>query len=360
MNTLGYFLRLTSFGESHGPGIGAVLDGFPAGFDFPFEAVKHALYKRRPGQNNLVSPRNEKDEFQVLSGVFEGKTTGAPITFFIPNEDAKPKDYDQLKEVYRPNHADFTYQSKYGIRDYRGGGRSSARITAGWVAAGALAQDFLQKQGVQIIAFVSRIGPYQMADFPNYISEVEIEQNELRCPDKELYLKMKEAIIAAKAEGDSLGGIISCRISGVPIGLGEPLFGKLHAQLGQAMLSINAVKGFEFGGGFQSSALKGSEFNDAFIKAENNTITTATNHSGGIQGGISNGQNIDFRVAFHPVATLSKAQNTVNSSGEEVELSVAGRHDVCVVPRAVPIVNALASLVILDAYLGNKVSRLPL
>ncbi len=358
MNTLGRFLRLTSFGESHGPGVGAVLDGFPAGYLFPENAIHAALQRRRPGQNAWVSPRNETENLQILSGVFEGKTTGAPIAFFIPNSDVKSADYDHLKDVFRPNHADFTWQTKYGHRDHRGGGRTSARVTAAWVAAGALAQFFLEeKAGIKVTAFVSTIGHHQMPEPKSAPSFEAIEASELRCPDPATSALMKKAIEAGKAENDSLGGVISGIISGMPIGLGEPLFAKLHAELGHAMLTINAVKGFEFGGGFDSARLKGSQFNDAF-KSYDGGISTITNHSGGIQGGLSNGQEIRFRVAFHPVATIGQAQNTVNTDGKPVVLEAKGRHDVCVVPRAVPIVEAMSALVIMDAWLGNKLSRL--
>lgn len=360
MNTLGRFLRLTSFGESHGPGVGAVLDGFPAGYLFPEKDIHKALQRRRPGQNAWVSPRNEPENLQILSGVFEGKTTGAPITFFIPNADVKSGDYDHLRDVFRPNHADFTWQNKYGHRDYRGGGRTSARVTAAWVAAGAMAQAFLNEQaGISIAAFVSAIGPHQMPEQEATPSLEAIESSELRCPHPETSAFMKQAIEAAKTEGDSLGGIISGIVSGMPIGLGEPLFAKLHAELGHAMLTINAVKGFEFGGGFEAAKIRGSQFNDAFQPAEEGKVITQTNHSGGIQGGLSNGQDLRFRVAFHPVATIGKAQQTVNTLGEAVVLEAKGRHDVCVVPRAVPIVEAMTALVIMDAWLGNKLSRLP-
>jgi chorismate synthase len=348
-NTFGTLLRLTTFGESHGLAIGGILDGFPPGIHIDEKAVQHQLNRRRPGQSEIVTPRSEEDQIEILSGIFEGKSTGAPIGFSIRNKQHQSADYEHLKDVFRPGHADFTYEKKYGIRDYRGGGRSSARETAVRVAAGALAAQILPN--VKVTSYVSQVGPITLGGAPGVYSEKEIEQSIVRCPDPSLAKKMIEYIEDLRDKGDSIGGIISCVISGVPAGWGEPVFDKLNADLAKAMLSINAVKGFEMGSGFASAAMLGSECNDSFTSG----FQTSSNHSGGIQGGISNGQDIVFRVAFKPVSTIKKAQNTLNQQREEVVLEAYGRHDPCVVPRAVPIVDAMAYLVLADHFLRQRV-----
>lgn len=351
-NTFGTLFKLTTFGESHGPAIGGIIDGCPAGLEIDFDAITAEMQRRKPGQSAIVTQRNEADSVQFLSGIFEGKTTGTPIGFTIQNTDQKSKDYSHIKDTYRPSHADFTFDKKYGHRDYRGGGRSSARETACRVVAGAIAKQLLNH--IKITAYVSSVGelsldkPYTDLDFS------EIEKNPVRTADKEMAVTMENHIKAIKKQGDTIGGTISCVIQQVPIGLGEPVFDKLHAQLGKAMLSINAVKGFEYGSGFQGTKLRGSEHNDRF----NPDGSTQTNHSGGVQGGISNGADIYFNVAFKPVATIIQSQETINSQGEIVEMMGKGRHDPCVVPRAVPIVEAMAALVIADFWLLNKLSKL--
>tara|TARA_R110000850_G_scaffold268138_1_gene399428 strand:+ start:27629 stop:28861 length:1233 start_codon:yes stop_codon:yes gene_type:complete len=351
-NTIGTLFKLTTFGESHGASIGGILEGCPAGLILDFEAVQAEMQRRKPGQSKIVTQRKEEDEVQFLSGIFEGKTTGTPIGFHIKNTNQKSKDYSHNKDVYRPSHADFTYDKKYGLRDFRGGGRSSARETASWVVGGALAKQLLAD--IKIYAFVSSVGdifidkPYQDLDFSK------IESNNVRCPDTATAEKMEQYIKQIKKDGDTVGGTITCVIKNVPIGLGEPVFEKLHAQLGKAMLSINAVKGFEYGSGFCGARMKGSEHNDLFEKDG----TTQTNLSGGVQGGISNGMDIYFRVAFKPVATLMKTQETIDNTGNQREIKGKGRHDPCVVPRAVPIVEAMAAMVLADFYLLNKVSRI--
>lgn len=352
MNTFGSIFRLTSFGESHGVAIGGVIDGCPAGIEIDMEFIQNELKRRRPGQSKITTPRKEADEVQFFSGIFEGKTTGTPIGFAIFNNNQHSADYDNMKDLYRPSHADYTYQQKYGVRDHRGGGRSSARETIARCVGGAIAKLALKQLNIEITAYTSQVGniildkKYTEYDFSF------IEQNEVRCPDPEKAEKMIELIEEIKGKGDTLGGIITCVIKGTPVGLGEPVFGKLHAALGAAMLGINAVKGFEYGDGFDV-AHRGSEINDEFI-TENGTISTATNHSGGIQGGISNGQDIYFRVAFKPVATILMQQSTVNQQGEAVQLKARGRHDPCVLPRAVPIVEAMAAMTILDYYIINQ------
>ena len=351
MNTLGTILRLTSYGESHGDSVGAVLDGFPSNFKLDRDFIQLQLDRRKPGQSKLSSSRKEEDEVQINSGVFEGKSTGAPIHFWLKNKDSRPEDYAKLKDLYRPSHADYSYQAKYGIRDYRGGGRSSARVTAAWVAAGALAQQYLKEvHGMQITAWVHAIGKISCADIPSNLDFDKIEASLVRCPNAEVSEGMIKAIELAKEKKDSLGGVVRCSVSTVKAGLGEPVFGKLSAKLGHAMLSINAVKGFEVGGGFEMSKALGSEVNDQFV-AEENTISTKTNFSGGIQGGISNGMDLDFAVAFKPTATIGVKQHTINTDSSEVELEAKGRHDPCVVPRAVPIVETLTALVLLDSIL---------
>ena len=351
-NTFGNFFKLTTFGESHGEAIGGVIDGCPAGVSIDLDAIENQMMRRRPGQSAIVTQRKEADTVRFLSGIFEGKTTGAPIGFIIENTNQKPADYTHIKDSYRPSHADYTFDKKYGHRDYRGGGRSSARETACRVAAGAIASQLLG--AIAITGYVSSVGdltlekPYQKLDFNT------VDSNVVRCPDAEMASKMIAKIKEVKKQGDTIGGIITCVIQNVPVGLGEPVFDKLHAQLGKAMLSINAVKGFEFGSGFKGATMNGSEHNDLF----NQDGTTKSNLSGGVQGGISNGMDIYFRVAFKPVATIMQKQQTINSKGEKVEMQGKGRHDPCVVPRAVPIVEAMAALTIADFWLANKLSKL--
>lgn len=348
-NTFGKLFKLTTFGESHGIAIGGIIDGCPSGLEIDFEAIQNEMNRRKPGQSEIVTQRKEPDTVEFLSGIFEGKTTGTPIGFTIVNTNQKSQDYSHIKEVFRPSHADFTYEKKYGNRDYRGGGRSSARETASRVVAGAIAKQLLKD--VKIYAYTSSVGdiflnkPYQDLDFSK------IESNPVRCPDEVTADKMIKRIKEIRKEGDTIGGTVTCVLQNVPIGLGEPVFDKLHAELGKAMLSINAVKGFEYGSGFCGVQMKGSEHNDLF----NADGTTKTNLSGGIQGGISNGMDIYFRVAFKPVATLIQKQNALDSHGNIVEMQGKGRHDPCVVPRAVPIVEAMAALVIADYYLQNKI-----
>ncbi|MGY8921523.1 MAG: chorismate synthase [Flavobacteriales bacterium] len=351
-NTFGNFFKLTTFGESHGEAMGGVIDGCPAGVSIDLDAIENQMMRRRPGQSTIVTQRKEADTVRFLSGIFEGKTTGSPIGFIIENTNQKSADYTHIKDSYRPSHADYTFDKKYGHRDYRGGGRSSARETACRVAAGAIASQLLS--AIAITGYVSSVGdltlekPYQELDFNT------VDSNVVRCPDAEMASKMIAKIKEVKKQGDTIGGIITCVIQNVPVGLGEPVFDKLHAQLGKAMLSINAVKGFEFGSGFKGATMNGSEHNDLF----NQDGTTKSNLSGGVQGGISNGMDIYFRVAFKPVATIMQKQQTINSKGEKVEMQGKGRHDPCVVPRAVPIVEAMAALTIADFWLANKLSKL--
>ena len=357
-NSIGKNLTLTSFGESHGPFIGSVLDGFPAGMLIDLKALQHQLNRRRPGQSALTTSRTEKDSVQIISGVFEGKTLGTPITFLIPNLDQKPQDYEALKTIYRPGHADALWDLKMGHRDYRGGGRSSARITAGWVAAGTLAEQFLsqyQMGPIKVCAWVQQIHTIQ-AHIPNLVSREEIDKSPVRCPDLEKSSKMESAILEAKENGDSLGGTIRVRISGVPAGTGEPVFRKLQAQISQYMLNLNAVKGIYFGDDNQAHERFGSENNDSWI-SENGKIGTETNHSGGIVGGMATGSDITFELYFKPTSTIKKEQTTINHLGESVTLSGEGRHDPCVLPRAVPIVESLSALAIMDLLL-DPVSRL--
>ena len=352
-NTIGKLFTFTSFGESHGKGIGGIVDGCPPGIALDEDFIQQELDRRKPGQSAIATPRKEDDKVEFLSGVFEGKTTGTPIAFIIWNQNQHSKDYDHLKEVYRPSHADYTYQQKYGIRDHRGGGRSSARETASRVVAGAIAKLVLRQAGVDIRAFTSQVGPIAMTQTLDSADLSLIESNIVRCPQPDVAQQMIDYIAALKKDGDSTGGIISCVIRGVPLGWGEPIFDKLQARLAAAMMSINASHGFDYGKGFEGVALKGSEMNDSFIRKEDR-ITTRTNNSGGIQGGISNGENIYFRVLFKPVATISKKQDTVDTSLTEVELQARGRHDPCVLPRAVPIVEAMAALTLVDLYLNAK------
>lgn len=350
-NTYGTLFRLTTFGESHGEALGGIIDGCPAGITLDFEAIQFEMSRRKPGQSAIVTQRKEDDDIQFLSGIFEGKTTGTPIGFIIPNTNQKSDDYSHIKDTYRPSHADYVYEKKYGIRDYRGGGRSSARETASRVAAGAVAKQLLGN--IKINAFVSSVGdifidkPYQALDFSK------TESNPVRCPDAVTAEKMEALIRDIRKDGDTVGGTITCVLQNVPIGLGEPVFDKLHAELGKAMLSINAVKGFEYGSGFCGAKMKGSEHNDLY----NADGTTQSNLSGGIQGGISNGMDIYFRVAFKPVATIMQKQEILDNSGNLLEMQGKGRHDPCVVPRAVPIVEAMAALVLADFYLINKTQR---
>lgn len=356
-NSFGQLFRITTFGESHGNGLGVVIDGCPAGLKIDLEAVQHQMDRRRPGQSAIVTQRKEKDMVQLLSGVYEGLTTGMPICLTLFNEDARSKDYSHIKEAFRPSHADFTYQQKYGHRDYRGGGRSSARETAARVAAGAIAAQMLSQQGVDIRAWVSQVGALTLDKSYDQLDLNAIDQNDVRCPDPDMAQQMISHIKAVKKDGDTIGGVVSAVIKGCPIGLGEPVFDKLHADLAKAMLSINACKGFEYGSGFQGVTMRGSAHNDVFIK-EGDQVKTSTNFSGGIQGGISNGMDIYFKVAFKPVATIIREQDSINIHGGADKVTGKGRHDPCVVPRAVPIVEAMAALVIADHWLRNKVSHL--
>lgn len=351
MNTFGQIYRLTTFGESHGPGVGGVIDGMPAGIEVDMDFIQHELSRRRPGQSALTTSRNEADRVEILSGVFEGKTTGCPIGFLVRNENQHSADYENMRHVFRPSHADFTYQMKYGIRDHRGGGRTSARETIARVVGGAFAKLVLRQWGVTITAYTSQVGCITVEHPYTELDLSAVESNAVRCPDQETAQRMAELITQVKAEGDTIGGVITCVIQGCPVGLGEPVFHKLHAQLGAAMLGINAVKGFEYGEGFAGVNARGSEQNDVFISDGKGGITTRTNHSGGIQGGLSNGQDIYFRVAFKPVATLLRSQQTVDDEGKAATLQARGRHDPCVLPRAVPIVEAMAAMVILDNYM---------
>jgi chorismate synthase len=346
----GHIFRLSSFGESHGAGIGGVIDGVPAGFEIDFEAIQLELDRRKPGQSAIVTQRKEADEVEFFSGIFEGKTTGTPIGFLVRNTNQKSQDYDEMKAAFRPSHADFTYQQKYGIRDPRGGGRSSARETVSRVVAGAIAKQILSTVGVRIDAFVDQVGAIRWeGTWSAHLAEVR-ENNVVRVPDMQTAEQMENLIREVRKDGDTIGGCVRCVITGAPAGLGEPVFDKLHAELGKAMLSINAVKGFTIGSGFEGVEMRGSQHNDAFTAGG----TTSTNHSGGIQGGISNGMPIDFRVAFKPVATIMTEQQTIDTNLEETTLTGKGRHDPCVVPRAVPIVEAMAAMVILDFYLRQK------
>ena len=356
-NTFGNIFRLTSFGESHGKAIGGVIDGFPAGITIDMEFIQKELNRRRPGQSAITTARKEADEVEFLSGIYEGVSTGCPIGFAEWNTNQHSNEYDNMKDVYRPSHADYTYTQKYGIRDHRGGGRSSARETIARVVAGALAKLALRQLGISITAFTSQVGPFKLdKDYTAY-DLTSIENNPVRCPDQDLARQMTEYIFRIKGEGDTIGGVISCVIKGCPVGLGQPVFGKLHAALGNAMLSINAVKGFEYGQGFSNMELKGSQQNDIFYN-NNGEIGFRSNRSGGIQGGISNGQDIYFRVAFKPVATVLMEQPTVDIHGNETILKARGRHDPCVLPRAVPIVEAMAAMTLLDYYLLDKASTL--
>lgn len=354
----GKLFTITTFGESHGKGIGVIIDGCPAGIDINVDFIQSELRRRRPGQSNIVTQRKENDEVQILSGVFEGLATGSPIAMLIPNDDQKSGDYSHIKDSFRPSHADYTFEVKYGHRDYRGGGRSSARETAARVAAGAIAKLFLNHFGITINAWVSQVGNIGMPYPPNNIDYGLIESNDVRCPDQNLAEEMIQLIKQIRKEGDTIGGSVTCNIAGVPVGLGEPVFDKLHAELGKAILSINACKGFEYGSGFDGINMKGSEHNDSFFASNEGNIATTTNFSGGIQGGISNGMDIYFRAAFKPVATIIPAQDSVDKYGQNTIITGKGRHDPCVVPRAVPIVESMAALVLADFMLRNKAVKL--
>ncbi|MDO6472118.1 MULTISPECIES: chorismate synthase [Maribacter] len=351
-NTFGNIFRVSTFGESHGKAIGGVIDGCPSEIELDFDAIQNDLNRRKPGQSAIVTQRKEPDEVEFYSGIFEGKTTGTPIGFAIHNTNQKSKDYGHIKDSYRPSHADYVYDKKYGFRDYRGGGRSSARETASRVVAGAIAKQFLK--GVEIQAFVSQVGDMNLGKHYTELDLSLTETNDVRCPDPEMAAKMEEYIKSIKKDGDTIGGIITCVAKNVPIGLGEPVFDKLHAELGKAMLSINAVKGFEYGSGFEGVKMKGSEHNDQF----NNDGSTKTNYSGGIQGGISNGMDIYFNVAFKPVATVIQGYETIDKEGNTIKTQGKGRHDPCVVPRAVPIVEAMTALVLADYTLLNRTIKL--
>jgi chorismate synthase len=356
-NTFGNILKITSFGESHGKAIGGIIEGFPAGIKVDLDQVQAQLDRRRPGQSKWVSPRQEADRIEILSGVFEDRSLGTPIAFVIWNKDQHSADYDHLAQAFRPSHADYTYQMKYGLRDFRGGGRSSARETIARVVAGAFARMLLRHVGVEIRAYVKQLGQVELMSQPGWEALAQTDQSPLRCPDLKVTEKMQQLIEKTSAQGDTLGGKIACVIKGSPAGLGEPVFDKLHADLGKAMLSINAVKGFEIGSGFASAGMTGSQHNDLFVK-EGDELTTKTNYSGGIQGGISNGNEIYFNVAFKPIATLMKPQVSYDAHGNELLLEGKGRHDITVVPRAVPIVEAMAALVMADHYLRSRLSRL--
>jgi len=354
----GKLFTITTFGESHGKGIGVIIDGCPAGIDINIDFIQSELRRRRPGQSSIVTQRKENDEVQILSGVFEGFATGSPIAMLIPNDDQKSGDYSHIKDSFRPSHADYTFEVKYEHRDYRGGGRSSARETAARVAAGAVAKLYLNHFGITINAWVSQVGTIGMPYPPNNIDYGLIESNDVRCPDPKLADEMIQLIKQTRKDGDTIGGSVTCNITGVPVGLGEPVFDKLHAELGKAILSINACKGFEYGSGFEGITMKGSEHNDSFFANDDGSIATKTNYSGGIQGGISNGMDIYFRAAFKPVATIIPAQDSVDKFGQTTIITGKGRHDPCVVPRAVPIVESMAALVLADFMLRNKVVKL--
>jgi len=356
-NSFGQLFRITTFGESHGNAIGVVIDGCPAGLDLDMDFIVKDLERRKPGQSRITSQRKEEDYPEILSGIFKGKTTGMPICILIANKDNKSSDYDHISTTFRPSHADFTYQSKFEVRDYRGGGRSSARETANWVAAGAIAKLLLQNKGITIQAYVSSVGGLSLKKNYMDLDLNLVESNIVRCPDREMAGKMEKLITEVRKEGDTVGGVISCVIKNMLPGIGEPIFNKLHANLARAMMSINATKGFEYGSGFKGTKMRGSEHNDPMV-IEGGKVKTTTNYSGGIQGGISNGEDIYFNVAFKPVATLMIDQESVNEKGESVTVKGKGRHDPCVVPRAVPIVEAMAALVIADQYLMSKTRKI--
>ncbi|OFY85085.1 MAG: chorismate synthase [Bacteroidetes bacterium RIFCSPLOWO2_12_FULL_35_15] len=354
-NTFGKLFTLTNFGESHGAALGGIIDGCPAGLQIDLDFVQSELDRRRPGQSHITTQRKEGDKVELLSGIFEGKTTGTPIGFIIRNENQRSNDYENNIDVYRPSHADYSYDAKYGMRDPRGGGRSSARETVSRVVAGAIAKLFLKQNGISIKAYTSQVGDIKLLKAYHHLDLNKAESNLVRCPDELVAEAMIQKIEQVRKSGDTIGGVISCVIKGTPVGMGEPVFDKLHADLGKAMLSINAVKGFEYGSGFEGTKMLGSQHNDLFI-INDDQVKTKTNHSGGIQGGISNGEDIYFRVAFKPIATIMQKQNTINSKGEETEITGKGRHDPCVLPRAVPVVEAMAAIVLMDHLLRNKIN----
>ncbi len=356
-NSFGKLFKISTYGESHGLGLGVVIEGCPAGLPIDEDFIRQEMQRRKPGQSKITTQRKEEDEIQILSGVFEGKSTGTPIGIVIMNTDQKSKDYSHIADKYRPSHADFTYSVKYGIRDYRGGGRSSARETSARVAAGAIAKMYLAHHDISVQAYVSQVGHLKLAKSYQELDLHKTEDNILRCPDPEMAEEMINYIDQIRKNRDTVGGVVSCVAKGVPAGLGEPVFDRLHAQLGKAMLSINAVKGFEYGSGFEGVKMKGSEHNDPFYQ-DGDKVRTTTNHSGGIQGGISNGEDIYFNVAFKPVATIMQDQASINEAGEQVTVSGKGRHDPCVVPRAVPIVEAMAALVLADFLLLSRTNKL--
>jgi chorismate synthase len=356
-NSFGKLFRITTFGESHGVGIGVIIDGCPAGLEVSAATIQTALDRRRPGQSDLTTPRSEADKVEILSGLFEGKTTGTPISLLIRNQDQASHDYSHVEHAYRPSHADYTYDMKYGRRDHRGGGRSSARETAARVAAGAVAAQLLTHYGITAQSYVSQVGAVAVPVGYEQLDLSLIDTNAVRCPDPETAERMAALIRQTRDRQDTVGGLVTGVVRGVPVGLGEPVFDKLHAELGKAMLSINAVKGFEYGSGFAGTLLFGSEHNDTFYTDEAGAVRTRTNHSGGIQGGISNGQDIYFRVAFKPVATILQPQTTINDQGEEITLAGKGRHDPCVLPRAVPIVDAMTNLVLADMLLRSRSNK---
>lgn len=356
MNSYGTLFKISTFGESHGPAIGVIIDGCPAGLDIDESFIQNELDRRKPGQSKITTQRKEDDTFKILSGVFEGKSTGTPIAIVIENQDQRSKDYSHIQNTFRPSHADYTYESKYGVRDYRGGGRSSARETAARVAAGAIAKLLLKKSGIDVNAYVSQVGEIKAPHYAQLDLD-KTEDNIVRCPDQVIAEKMITLIDQVRLDRDTIGGVVTCVIKNTPVGLGEPVFDKLHAELGKAMLSINAVKGFEYGSGFDGVTLRGSQHNDEFYN-DGTRIRTKTNYSGGIQGGISNGEDIYFNVAFKPVATIMQDQPSVDKDGNETIVSGKGRHDPCVVPRAVPIVEAMAAMVIVDFLLRNKASKI--
>ena len=353
-NTFGKIFKISTFGESHGIAIGVIIDGCPAGIDIKKDIIQKDLDRRKPGQSKITTQRKEDDKLQILSGVFDGKSTGAPISILINNKDQKSSDYNHISTSFRPSHADYTYHKKYGTRDFRGGGRSSARETANWVSAGSIAKQILSQTGIKISAYVSQVGSLKLKKNYKLLDLTNSEKNIVRCPDNEYSKKFIEIIDNARKNNDTIGGVITCVIEGCPVGIGEPIFGKLHAELGRAMLSINAVKGFEYGSGFKGVEMFGSEHNDEF-EVKENKVSTKSNNSGGIQGGISNGQDIYFNVAFKPVSTIMKDQKSISSENEKVIIKGKGRHDPCVVPRAVPIVEAMAANVLVDLYLQSKI-----
>lgn len=356
-NSYGKLFRITTFGESHGLSVGVVVDGCPAGLEITAEEIQQELDRRRPGQSNIVTQRKEEDEILILSGLYENKTTGTPIAMMVNNKNQAGKDYSHLEHAFRPSHADYTYTSKYGLRDHRGGGRSSARETLARVAAGAIANKYLRQQGIRIASYVSAVGPIALTESYQELDLRQIDSNKIRCPQPQKAEEMIQLVEQTRKNRDTIGGVITCVIQGVPVGLGEPAFDKLHAELGKAMLSINAVKGFEYGSGFEGTRMFGSQHNDEFYTDETGKVRTRTNYSGGIQGGISNGEDIYFRVAFKPVATILQPQTSINDQGEAISLEGKGRHDPCVLPRAVPIVDAMAGLVLIDFLLRQRAVR---